>query len=109
MKHNLASMSGLSNESLHLCIGLALFGLTLLFLHNRHRLRLALLIVLIVALFNEFMDFRQVTAVDDPWDWFDSLRDIILSLLAPVVLMLVSRYWQRWHHRPYSFKLSQHT
>jgi len=102
MKINLASATGISSEMLHIYVGLAIFAMAVLLLHNKNRLSFALLIVLTVELFNEVIDLQSSNVNGYPWDWLDTLRDVILTVIVPALCLLLTSCWKRWQnkHRP---------
>ena len=84
--------SGMSMDALHVMAGvLLLFVSALVFRTNVGR-ALPLLIVLLVAIVNEAGDFRAEIWPQLGMQAGESAKDVILTMVVPVLIFLVARY-----------------
>ena len=87
MKNALGEITGMSEDLIHVHVGLAIFVLTALLLHRRMRSPVPLATVALLALANELVDFGAGAG----WELGSSLLDFLNSLLWPLVLFLLAR------------------
>lgn len=87
MKIALGELTGMSENLIHVHVGLALFVLTALLLRRRMRSLVPLTVVAVAALANELVDY----AAGDGWELGMSTLDFANTLLWPLVLFLLAR------------------
>ena len=86
-KSALGTALGLSDDLLHVHVGLALFVLTALLTRRRMRSWVPLGVVGVFAVGNEIIDFFG----PDPWNDGLSALDLANTLVWPLVLFLLAR------------------
>lgn len=86
-KRELGEALDMSDDLLHVHLGLAIFVVTALLLRRRMRSVWPLAIVAALALANEVMDY----AVVEPWSATHSALDIVNTIFWPTVLFLLAR------------------
>lgn len=87
MKDALDEITGMSEDLIHVHVGLAIFVATAFLLRRRIRSSIPLAIVAFLALANELVDF----AAGDDWELGASILDFLNTLLWPLVLFLLAR------------------
>ena len=86
MKNDLGELTGMSEDLIHVHVGLAIFVLTALVLRRRMRSPIPLSVVATLALLNEVLDHGS-----PGWDPGSSLLDFLNTLVWPLVLFLLAR------------------
>lgn len=86
-KRALGEQLGVSDDLLHLHVGLAIFVITALLLRRRMRSVWPLAAVAAFTLVNEIVDY----AVNDPWSGTRSVLDVANTMFWPAVLFLLAR------------------
>lgn len=86
-KRDLGDALGMSDDLLHVHLGLAIFVVTALLLRRRMRSILPFAIVAAVALTNEVVDY----AISEPWSATRSALDVVNTIFWPLVLFLLAR------------------
>lgn len=86
-KSKLGAALGMSDDLLHVHLGLAIFVVTALLLRRRMRSIWPLAIVAALALANEVVDY----AISDPWSATRSALDVVNTIFWPLVLFLLAR------------------
>lgn len=86
-KQALAETLGVSDDLLHLHLGLAIFVIAALLLRLRMRSVWPLGVVAAFALVNEVVDY----AVSEPWSAIRSALDVANTMFWPSVLFLLAR------------------
>ena len=84
--------SGMSMDALHVIAGVALLFAIALLLRSSVARRLPLLLVLLVATINEASDFRAETWPQLGMQAGEGAKDLILTMIVPVLIFLVARY-----------------
>ena len=86
-KHSLGETLGVTDDLLHVHLGLVIFVFTALLLRRRMRSVWPLAIVAAFTLTNEVVDY----AITDPWPASRSALDVVNSMFWPTVLFLLAR------------------
>lgn len=86
-KSALTAASGMTENLLHVHIGLAIFVVAALLLRRRMRSPVPLAIVVALAFLNEVADFAEA----GPWDPLESGLDFANSVVWPAILFLLAR------------------
>lgn len=86
-KRGLGETLGVSDDLLHLHLGLVIFVVTALLLRRRMRSVWPLAVVAAFTLVNEIVDY----AVNDPWSATRSALDVLNTIFWPAVLFLLAR------------------
>ena len=86
-KHALGETLGVSDDLLHLHLGLVIFVVTALLLRRRMRSFWPLGVVAVFTLVNEIVDY----AANDPWSFTHSALDVVNTMFWPAVLFLLAR------------------
>ena len=86
-KAALGEKYGVSESLLHVHAGLAIFVLTALLLRQRMRSWIPLVVVIVLELANETIDYYYSSG----WDLASSTMDVVNTLLWPLVLFLLAR------------------
>ena len=84
--------SGLSQDALHVYVGLAVFLVAAALLRRPLRSIVPLLLVVIVASVGELLDMRDDIVSFGYWRWGASLHDVLNTLFWPTVLFLLARF-----------------
>lgn len=92
IKQMIVSATGLSKDTLHVYVGLAVMFVTAFVSRRSLRSFLPWLIVLAVAVAGELLDLRDDMVYLGHWRWQFSLHDIANTLFWPTVFLLLSRY-----------------
>ena len=87
MKIALGDVTGMSEDLVHVHVGLAIFVVTALLLRRRMRSWVPLATVAFLAFANELVDF----SAGDGWELGASILDFLNTLLWPFVLFLLAR------------------
>lgn len=87
MKNALGELTGMSEDLIHVHVGLAIFVVTALLLRRRMRSVVPLATVALLALLNELVDFSG----GEGWRLGSSILDFLNTLLWPLVLFLLAR------------------
>lgn len=85
----------LSNDAMHINVGLALYLGLLLALRGRGGLWLAPLLLTGLSLVAELFDLIQLWSVKATYSYWESARDVGCTLAWPLVLSLLLAYWRR--------------
>lgn len=83
---------GLSRDSLHVHIGLAVFFLAVLLLRRPLRSWLPIGAVVAAACAGEAWDLLDTHAAGDPLEWAKSRHDLLNTCFWPAVLFLLARF-----------------
>ena len=83
----LGESTGMSENLVHVHVGLAIFVLTALLLRKRMRSWIPLTVVVALAVLNEAVDYLYGIQ----WDYISSGMDLINTILWPTVLFLLAR------------------
>ncbi len=94
LKVNLVDCTGLSRDTLHVYVGLAIFLVTCALSENPRRSPWPLLMVLLAVLLGEAIDRRDDLASVGHWNWRASLHDLWNTLFWPLLLAGLLR-WTR--------------
>jgi hypothetical protein len=86
-KRALSAWSGMSEDLLHVHLGLLIFVVAALLFRRRLHSPLPLAAVAVVALANEVID----VVADPGWEGVPAFWDVVNTLLWPTVLFLVAR------------------
>src|SRR5687768_1749042 len=86
MKNALGRVTGMSEDLIHVHVGLAIFVVTALVLRRRMRSSKPLAVVATLALLNELLDYGG-----PDWELGSSALDFVNTLVWPLVLFLVAR------------------
>ena len=86
-KRALEASFGVSDDLLHVHVGLAIFVVTALLLRRRMRSVWPLSVVAVLAFANELVDWT----VTDGWSLTLSALDLVNTMFWPVVLFLLAR------------------
>ena len=84
--------SGMSMDALHVIAGVVLLFAVALLLRASVARRLPLLVVLLFALINEASDFRVEIWPQMAMQAGEAAKDVILTMIVPVLIFLVARY-----------------
>lgn len=87
LKDQLGDLTGMSEDLVHVHVGLAIFVLTALLLRKRMRSPIPLIAVAVFEFANEAVDYY----VRDGWTPMASALDVVNTLFWPVVLFLLAR------------------
>ncbi|WOE76059.1 hypothetical protein [Alterisphingorhabdus coralli] len=89
--------TGLDRDSLHVCVGLAVFVLTMLLLRRGPHRWLPLLAVFAAALTGEILDvWALLTHWEYRWSairWSYNWHDLVFTSIIPAVIFLMARAW----------------
>lgn len=88
-KQSLGEITGMTEDLIHVHVGLAIFVVAALLLRRRMRSPLPILAVVLLALANEIFDWLA-----GPWDPLEGVLDFVNSVFWPAVLFLLA---QRGH------------
>lgn len=94
----LESTTGLERDALHIYCALVIqFSLSLFFRRGLGS-PWPWIIVLVVAVTNEYLDYQRVGESEASILFFkeEAFRDMWNTMLIPTVLMLIARFWPRW-------------
>lgn len=86
-KRALGESLGVSDDLLHLHLGLAIFVTTALLLRRRMRSVWPLAVVAAFTLVNELVDY----GVNEPWSATGSALDVVNTMFWPTILFLLAR------------------
>lgn len=95
VKVALATAVGVSHDALHVLLGVLAQVVLALLLGRRLSHPLPWLVVLMAALLNEWSDFRLELWPDQAAQWGESLKDMLVTMLLPTLLLLLARYHPR--------------
>jgi hypothetical protein len=87
----ICDLFGASHATMHVHAGLAIYMAVQLLTRERRGSMVALNTVFAAEVANEVMD----RFVHGAWNWSDTLNDVFLTMLWPVVITLVSQYRRR--------------
>ena len=87
LKEQLGTVTGMSEDLIHVHIGLAIFVLTALLLRKRMRSPIPLIAVAVFELANEAVDYHAGAG----WRPLGSALDVVNTLFWPFVLFLLAR------------------
>ena len=87
LKAALGETTGMSENLIHVHVGLAIFVLTALLLRRRMRSPLPITVVVVLALLNEIVDYTAGIL----WQPETSALDFLNTVLWPLVLFLLAR------------------
>ena len=91
-KNSIVDFTGLSKDTLHVYVGLAVFLLAALLFRRRLRSLVPWLAVLLVACAGELLDLQDDLIHVGHWQWRASLHDIVNTLFWPTLLLLLARF-----------------
>ncbi len=86
MKNALGQVTGMSEDLIHVHVGLAIFVITALVLRRRMRSSIPLSVVALLAFVNELLDYGT-----PEWELGSSVLDFVNTLVWPLVLFLLAR------------------
>lgn len=86
-KQNLGDAVGMSEDLIHVHVGLAIFVAAALLLRRRMRSPLPILAVVLLAFANEVVDY----VAPAPWDPAEGALDFLNSVFWPALLFLLAR------------------
>jgi len=92
LKEAIVSATGLSKDTLHVYIGLAVMFAAALVSRRPLRSFLPWLLVLAVAIAGELLDLRDDMICRGSWRWQMSLHDLANTVFWPGVMLLLSRF-----------------
>lgn len=95
LKEWLLGSMGLSNDAMHINVGLALYLGMLLVFRGRGGLWLPLLLLVAMSLVAEVFDVIFLLSVKSPVSLAESARDVGCTLAWPLVLWVVLAHWRR--------------
>lgn len=95
LKEWLLGSVGLSNDAMHINVGLALYLGMLLAFRGRGGLWLPLLLVVAMSLLAEVFDIIYLMSVKSPFSFAESARDIGCTLFWPLLLGALLAHWRR--------------
>lgn len=95
LKEELLAGFGLSNDAMHINVGLALYLGMLLALRGRGGLWLPALLLVAMSLVAEVFDIIYLLSVRSPFSYAESARDIGCTLFWPLVLAALLAHWRR--------------
>lgn len=95
LKELLLGSFGLSNDAMHIHVGLVLFLGMLLVLRGKGGLWLPMLLLVALSLVAEAFDVLALLAVRSPIDPMESVRDVGSTLFWPLVLSAMLAFWRR--------------
>ena len=90
LKKQFSSLTGASEELLHVHAGLLIFVLTAFILRRHFRSPIPISCVVFFAIFNELID--QIANVG--WRPYEPFLDIANTLFWPLILFLLARRWR---------------
>jgi hypothetical protein len=86
-KEEITVYTGMTEDLLHVHLGLAIFVVTALLLRHRMRSPWPLAVVAIISLVNEVVDYLT----HEIWEWQPNVLDLLNTLFWPMVLFLLAR------------------
>jgi hypothetical protein len=92
LKLAIVELTGLSKDTLHVYIGLAVFFAVASVSPRRVRSIVPLLAVLALAAAGEVIDMWYDISTEGYWRWKASLRDMLNTLFWPTVIWLLARF-----------------
>ena len=95
LKEWLLGSFGLSNDAMHINVGLVLYLGMLLVFRGRGGLWLPLLLLVVMSLVAEVFDVIFLLSVKSPVSYAESARDVGCTLAWPVMLWGLLAYWRR--------------
>jgi hypothetical protein len=87
---------GISNDLSHVIVGPVLQGLAALVLRQSVQRIAPWLVVLVLELFNEWHDLVSETWPVRYMQYGEGLKDILLTMMLPTVVLLLTRYYPHW-------------
>jgi hypothetical protein len=91
IKLAVVEITGLSKDTLHVYVGLAVFFAVTAVSRRRLRSIVPWLTVLAVAIAGELIDMIDDLSTSGHWNWGASLHDIVNTLFWPTVIWLLAR------------------
>jgi hypothetical protein len=96
-KGMLTQLFGMERDHLHVHLGLAAFFFVAILLHRRERnLLYAWLAVLVLQVINEALDARDWMRWTGTINWSEPVKDTVLTLFWPSVIVLAGPRIVRW-------------
>jgi hypothetical protein len=95
LKEWLLGSFGLSNDAMHINVGLALYLGMLLAFRGRGGLWLPMLLLTALSLLAEVFDLIYLWSVKSDYSYMESVRDVGCTLAWPLILSLLLGYWRR--------------
>ena len=95
MKEALLGSFGLSNDAMHVHVGLALYLAMLLALRGRGGLWLPIVLLVTMSLVAEVFDILYLMSVKSPFYPMESVRDVGSTLAWPLVFTALLALWRR--------------
>src|SRR5471030_1666390 len=92
IKLAIVSATGLSKDTLHVYVGLAVFLAAALVLRKPLRSPLPWLVALVIAVLGEIVDMRDDISSLGYWRWAASVHDIVNTIFWPTVLLGLARF-----------------
>ena len=92
LKLAIAELTGLSKDTLHVYVGLAVFLAVAAVSPRRLRSIVPLLAVAAVAIAGELVDIRVDLATVGYWQWKASIHDMLNTLFWPAMIWLLARF-----------------
>lgn len=91
IKLSVISAAGLSKDSLHIYVGLAVFLFVALVVIKSVKSAAPLLAVFFVAIIGEILDMRDDFSSLGYWRWQASMHDVVNTLFWPTVLFFLAK------------------
>lgn len=92
IKLAIVSATGLSKDTLHVYVGLAVFLAAAFVLRRTLRSPLPWLVALVIAALGEIVDMRDDISSLGYWRWAASTHDIVNTIFWPTVLFCMARF-----------------
>lgn len=92
IKIEIGSITGLSDDTLHIYVGLIILLTSAAVLRKPLWSFVPLLVVITVAIIGEIIDLRSDLIHLGYWRWKDSILDLVHSISSPAMLLFFFRY-----------------
>ena len=92
LKLELVAWFGLSKDAFHIFLGFAVFLIFAYFLKHKFNSFKLIIAPLVLGIVLEAMDFRDAFSYGLRINYMDSLQDIAITILCPLLLILFFRY-----------------
>lgn len=93
---------GLGNDAIHVLLGALLVLVFAAVMRTSVRDVRPGLLVLLLALLNEWHDLRAESWPDRSMQYGEGVKDVVLTIAVPLMLLVSARFWPRLFVRPKS-------